>query len=216
MSDGSAATRRRGTAEGHEAAPDHAGDRAAPAVDTVHATWVDRACCVAFYTLFWGQPFAIVGAVLWALHRVHRTGVAASWPLVAALAAAAAAYVWVTLAWTRGSLRTGTRWLRFCNCSGAQLDPFCVTPCTNPQAKVQFSYTPTGGTATTYSTVYNCPCCCGAIPSFVYLSQVVKQAARCCGILNGKSSFASSGAVFLTDCLPGANVSYATTTTPSA
>ena len=116
MSDGSVATRRRGTAEGHEAAPDHAGDRAAPAVDTVHATWVDRACCVAFYTLFWGQPFAIVGAVLWALHRVHRTGVAASWPLVAALAAAAAAYVWVTLAWTRGSLRTGTRWLRFCNC----------------------------------------------------------------------------------------------------
>lgn len=111
----------------------------------------------------------------------------------------------------RGAFR-----LRFCNCSGAQLDPFCVTPCTNPQAKVQFSYTPTGGTATTYSTVYNCPCCCGAIPGFVYLSQVVKQAARCCGILNGKSSFASSGAVFLTDCLPCANVSYATTTTPSA
>ena len=97
----------------------------------------------------------------------------------------------------RGAFR-----LRFCNCSGAQLDPFCVTP--------------SGGTATTYSTVYNCPCCCGAIPSFVYLSQVVKQAARCCGILNGKSSFASSGAVFLTDCLPCANVSYATTTTPSA
>ena len=40
----------------------------------------------------------------------------------------------------RGAFR-----LRFCNCSGAQLDPFCVTPCTNPQAKVQFSYTPTGG-----------------------------------------------------------------------
>lgn len=36
----------------------------------------------------------------------------------------------------RGAFR-----LRFCNCSGAQLDPFCVTPCTNPQAKVQFSYT---------------------------------------------------------------------------
>lgn len=104
--------------------------------------------------------------------------------------------------------------LRFCNCSGAQLDPYCVTPCSNPQAKVEFSYTPTGGTATVYPTVYNCPCC-GKVPDIVKLSQVVKQAARCNGILNGKSSFASSESVFLTDCLPCANVSYTTTTTPA-
>lgn len=82
----------------------------------VRATWVDRVCCAVFYTLFWGQPFAIVGGVLWALRRVHRVGVAASWPLVAALALTVAAYVGLTLAWTRGPLRTGTRWLRFCNC----------------------------------------------------------------------------------------------------
>ena len=108
----------------------------------------------------------------------------------------------------RGAFR-----LRFCNCSGAQLDPFCVTPCTNPQALVEFEYTPAGGTAVTYPTVYNCPCCCRGIPDRVKLSQVVKQAARCGSILNGKSSFASSEAVFLTDCLPCANVSYTTTTT---
>lgn len=103
--------------------------------------------------------------------------------------------------------------LRFCNCNGSQADPYCVTPCTNPQAAVEFSYTPTGGTATTYATVYNCPCCKCAVPDTVKLSQIVKQAAKCGGILNGKSSYGTSGALFLTDNLPCANVSYTTTTT---
>lgn len=106
--------------------------------------------------------------------------------------------------------------LRFCNCNGSRLDPYCVTPCTNPQASVEFSYTPSGGTATTYATVYNCPGCACGVPDTVKLSQVVKQAARSGGILNGKSSYGTSGAVFLTDCLPCANVSYTTTTTAAA
>lgn len=105
--------------------------------------------------------------------------------------------------------------LRFCNCSGAPSSPYCITPCTSPQAKVQFVYTPTTGTAIAYNIVYNCPECCNAIPNFVFLSQVVKQAGRCGNILHGKSSFAASGAVFLTDCLPCANVSISEATPPA-
>lgn len=103
--------------------------------------------------------------------------------------------------------------LRFPNCACNQLDPLCVSPCANPQAAVEFSYTPTGGTAVTYATVYSCPCCKCAVPDTVKLSQIVKQAARSGGCLHGKSSYGTSGALFLTDNLPCANVSYTTTTT---
>lgn len=107
--------------------------------------------------------------------------------------------------------------LRFCNCSGSATQPGCISPCDNPQAKVQFSYTPSGGTATTYANVYSCPCCCCATPNNVVLSQIVKQAAKCGGIINGNSGYGNTGAVFITDCLPCANVSYTTTTsTPAA
>lgn len=142
---GVAATRRRGPAEAPRdaPAPAHTAADSSDGSDGVRASWVDRACCAAFYTLFWGQPFAAVGAVLWALRRVHRAGVAASWPLVAALALAGAAYAWVTVAWTRGSLRTGMRWLRFCNCFlvrratralGCRIE-FAAEPETEPEAE---------------------------------------------------------------------------------
>lgn len=106
--------------------------------------------------------------------------------------------------------------LRFCNNAGGCPQSGCISACDNPQARVQFSYTPSGGSATVYANVYTSPCCCCSNPDTVKLSQIVKQAARCCGIVNGNSGYGTTGAVFITDCLPCANVSYTTTTSATA
>lgn len=107
--------------------------------------------------------------------------------------------------------------LRLSNCSGAELDPNCITPCNNPQAQVQMRHEPLSvGAVVTYSAVYNAPQCGRGIPDIIKLSQVIKQAARNCGILNGKSSYGTSKAVFLTDCLPPANASITVTTSAPA
>ena len=91
---------------------------AAPPSTTAPSGFVDSVCCALFYTLFWGQPFVIVGGVVWLVKAlVTSTSSGCTLLLALVLACVLVEIVALLFVWTRGSLQCGTRWARFCNCA---------------------------------------------------------------------------------------------------